>query len=90
MLLFEYHNLLNLYLAVFKPVGFDVQEFPSYSSVAPVLLLVFRHQMLNLLFVFQLLLKLVLLYLNLIRFDVQLFPSYSSVAAVLGGSTTKS
>jgi hypothetical protein len=25
------------YLAVFNPVGFDVQDVPSYSSVAPVL-----------------------------------------------------
>jgi hypothetical protein len=36
MLLFEFHNLLKQSLDVFKPVGFDVQEVPSYSSVAPV------------------------------------------------------
>jgi hypothetical protein len=44
--LYQHHQKLNLqfefqqptrpYLAVFKPVGLDVQVEPSYSSVAPV------------------------------------------------------
>jgi hypothetical protein len=34
--LFEFHNLLNNDLAVFKPGGLVAQVDPSYSSVAPV------------------------------------------------------
>jgi hypothetical protein len=36
LLLFEYLLLIKRCLAVFKPVGFDVQDVPLYSSVAPV------------------------------------------------------
>jgi hypothetical protein len=36
MQLFEFQLLLKSVLAVFKPVGFEVQLVPSYSSVAPV------------------------------------------------------
>jgi hypothetical protein len=51
MLLFVYHNLLKIYLAVFKPVGLDVQVDPSYSSVAVVMAgVVINHQKLKLLF----------------------------------------